>query len=238
MLQDTATHCSSLQVTATHCNTLQHSIPACGAAGGGDSSYRVHLVVTNTICNTLQLTATHCKTLQLTATYGNSLQHIIWCCNTAFLCVVLPEAETRAIVCTLSSHTHVATHCNTLQHTATHHSCVCILSSRTHVATQCNTLQLTATHCNTLQHTETQHFCVWCCRRRRLWLWCAPCRHEHMLQHTATHYNSLQLTATHCNTLQHSIPASDAAGGGDSGYPMDLVVGFKDVYSRLLEGQT
>jgi len=37
----------------------------------------------------------------------------------------------------------MATHCNTLQHTATH----------------CNTLQHTATHCNTLQHTAThRHF--------------------------------------------------------------------------------
>ena len=36
---------------------------------------------------------------------------------------------------------NVATHCNTLQHTAAH----------------CNTLQHTASHCNTLQHTATLH---------------------------------------------------------------------------------
>ena len=51
---------------------------------------------------------------------------------------------------------HTATHCNTLQHTATlsnmhmdHHNYMNTI--RLH----CNTLQHTATHCNTLQHTIT-----------------------------------------------------------------------------------
>ena len=42
----------------------------------------------------------------------------------------------------------VATHCNTLQHTATH----CKLQ---HTAKHCNALQHTATHCNTLRRTTT-----------------------------------------------------------------------------------
>ena len=45
------------------------------------------------------------------------------------------RSEVHSICCGVT----LATHCNTLQHTATH----------------CNTLQHTATHCNTLQHTAT-----------------------------------------------------------------------------------
>ena len=59
-----------------------------------------------------------------------------------------------------------ATHCNTLQHTATRHTygsvltsslmdctlSVCHYNALQHIATHCNTLQHTATHCNTLQH--------------------------------------------------------------------------------------
>ena len=52
------------------------------------------------------------------------------------------------------------THCNTLQHIATHcnaaWSTPCSTLQHTqHTATHCNTLQNTATHCNTLQHTAT-----------------------------------------------------------------------------------
>jgi len=43
---------------------------------------------------------------------------------------------------------HTATHCNTLQHTATH-------AYGGHAQPHCNTLQHTATYCNTLQHTAT-----------------------------------------------------------------------------------
>jgi len=47
-----------------------------------------------------------------------------------------------------------ATHCNTLQHTATR-------KNRPHrIATHCSTLQYAATHCNTLQHTE--HTVTYC----------------------------------------------------------------------------
>ena len=66
------------------------------------------------------------------------------------------------------------THCNILQHTATHQAeaqaRICTVQTE---LTNCNTMQHTATHCNTLQHT-------------------------------ATYCNTLQHTATHCNTLQHT----------------------------------
>ena len=54
---------------------------------------------------------------------------------------------------------HTATHCNTLQHTATrsfhewHDSFVSVTGLNVYSATHCNTLQHSATHCNTLQHT-------------------------------------------------------------------------------------
>jgi len=66
-----------------------------------------------------------------------------------------------------------ATHCNTLQHTATHYT-----------TPRLESVQQTATHCNTLQHTASQDF--------------ASCSEAH---NTATHYNALQHIATHCNTL-------------------------------------
>ena len=71
----------------------------------------------------------------------------------------------------------IATHCNTLQHTATPYNPL------QHTATYCNTLQHTATHYNTLQHSAT------------------PCN---TLQHTATHCNTLHHTASYCNTLEHT----------------------------------
>ena len=72
-------------------------------------------------------------------------------------------------------------HCNTLQHTATHLIARC--NALQHAAAHCNTLQHTAMHFNTLQHTAT---------------------HCSTLQHTAPHYTTLQHTATHCSTLQHT----------------------------------
>jgi len=74
----------------------------------------------------------------------------------------------------------LATHCNTLQHTATYCN---ILLKLQHTATYCNALQHTATHCIALQRTTT---------------------HCNALQRTATHCNTLQHTATHCNTLQRT----------------------------------
>jgi len=58
-----------------------------------------------------------------------------------------------------------ATHCNTLQHTATHNEYmtgsfwiqVSLCNTLQHTATHRNTLQHTATHCNTLQHTATHN---------------------------------------------------------------------------------
>ena len=92
--------------------------------------------------NTLQRTATHCNM--------HCMQ--IWACSSS-----------------LSTSIQTATHCNTLQHTATRMQ---------HTATHCNTLQRTATHCNTLQHTVT-HCNMQCMRIRArssfsTWILSAP----------------------------------------------------------------
>ena len=48
------------------------------------------------------------------------------------------------------------THCNTLQHAATHYSALQHTAGASPViATHCNTLQHTATHYNALQHTAS-----------------------------------------------------------------------------------
>jgi len=74
---------------------------------------------------------------------------------------------------------HTATHCNTLQHTATN---VCGYNGGyDHTARHCNTLQDTATHCNTQQHAA---------------------RHCKTLQYTVT--LKFYIAATHCHTLPHT----------------------------------
>ena len=90
---------------------------------------------------------------------------------------------------------HSATHCNTLQHAATHRnrtdfSMMSLSVRRNIVATHCNTLQHTTAHCNTLQHTAKKIHHT------------AP--HCTTLHYTSTHCTTPQLTATHCNTLQHT----------------------------------
>ena len=112
-LQHTETHCNTLQHTATSCNTLQHAATRCRCSR--TKCRRGHKATQR-----LQHTAAHCNILQHTSAHRNKLQML----------------ESQLPQCSRFSST-IATHCNTLQHTATH----------------CNTLQHTATHCNTLQHT-------------------------------------------------------------------------------------
>jgi hypothetical protein len=89
---------------------------------------------------------------------------------------------------------HIATHCNTLQHTTCH--------GIAHLF--CNTLQHTATHCNipTLRTMErSTHTATHC----------------NTLQHTATHCNTLEHAATHRNTLcTMEWPTHTAAFAGDA----------------------
>ena len=70
---------------------------------------------------------------------------------------------------------HFATHCNKLQHTW-------LISTRVLIETHCNALQRTATHYNTLQHTAT-HLAGRRKRGRSAVLYCK----ERSLQRTSTH---------------------------------------------------
>jgi len=109
--------------------------------------------------------------------------------------------------CSLQQRT--ATHCNTLQLTATSTPCnwrkTCLRCRATNsfeVAHCNNALQHTATHCNgnTLQpaHDVTH---MWCHER---------IRGRSLQQRAATHCSALQHTATHCNSLQLQHTATGA----------------------------
>jgi len=130
----------------------------------------------------------HCNALQGTATRCHALQHATHCttaiyhcgpttCDWAFVLFCIARMQEECI-CALPSTAALATHCNTLQHTATH------CTTLQHIATHCNTLEHTATHCNILQH-DMQQVCFALCT------------------HARDSCNTLQHTASHCNALQH-----------------------------------
>ena len=135
----------------------------------------VRLLLTATLCTTLQHTARHCKTLQDAARHRNILQHTATHCNTlqhfATLCHTLQRSATYLLeIAALGGLQHIATCCNnyyTLQHAERHcntlHQTVRHCNTLQHPATPCNTLQHTAKHsaqlCNTLQHTDRKLHC-------------------------------------------------------------------------------
>ena len=118
-----------------------------------------------------------------------SSDFLLACKKTTRLC---PEEVSAMIVGYTLQHT--ATHCNTLQHTATTH---------------CNSLQHTATHCNTLQHTyitlqQASRLSTWIPAAKTKTLSPEDVSAVILGSHTATRYTSLQHTATYCNTLQQA----------------------------------
>ena len=160
-MENTATHCNTLQDTAIFCNTLQHAATHC-----------------NTHCNKLQHTATLYTTLQHTlqhtATHRSAGQksldidtvkvllpmvrflsqfvvvYLSGLCVSCVECVAICRSVSQwfeglcARVETLHRLQHTATHCNTLQHTSFAWSELRVLVCR---------------HCNTLQHTATYTCC-------------------------------------------------------------------------------
>ena len=82
-----------------------------------------------------------------------------------------------------------ATHCNTLQHTATHSSTHCITGPRTSLENNRKTTSLLPLQLPPQQHTVGQN-CIGCATATS----CA----------TATYCNTLLRAATHCTTLQHA----------------------------------
>ena len=84
-----------------------------------------------------------------------------------------------------------ATHCNTLQHTATHWASSGLGFYSFAPSQRQHTRQHTATHCTTLQHTATwlELFLVSICHYTQ----------GNSLQHTEQYCNALQHAATYCN---------------------------------------
>jgi len=143
-----ATHCNALQHTATHCNTLQHTkirrvlhLHYCKTMQHTVTRYNTSrngifcVLVTATHCNTLQHTATHCSTQQFAVTHRNALQH------------KKRRHPLRLYNCDTLQHT-VATHRNTQRY-----DILCVFTTATH----CNALQHTATHRDTPQYTKIVH---------------------------------------------------------------------------------
>ena len=140
--------CSILQHTATHCDTLQHtathcSIPASRRPACQEQRYPKALE---------QHTSPHCNTLPLTLVLTASERPA---CR--------EQKKKKQITC--------ASHCNTLQHTATHCSILqqnaaYQLESALHAGSKGsrndsrNTLQHTVSHCNTLQRTSQKAPCM------------------------------------------------------------------------------
>jgi len=177
--------------------------------------------VQKTHFNKLHYTATHCNT------------HCNKHCNTHRRIVFCYIEQTACIPCLMTSQNtqqQTASHCNTLQHTATHIAeLYSVMLSRLRVfhvkRHPKNTLQHTATHCNTLQHTATHIAGLYSAMLSRLCVFHVKRHPKNTLQHTATHCNthrriafcdveltvcilcpktSKKYTATHCNILQHT----------------------------------
>jgi len=76
-----------------------------------------------------------------TRVWCSVLQCAAVCCSVLQCASVFLRGEEQCTERPPGSLQHIATHCNTLQHTATHLQ---------HITTHCNTLQHTAAHCSTL----------------------------------------------------------------------------------------
>jgi len=145
-LQHTAAYCNAPQHTATYCNTLQ---------ANGPRSWRISRIAKWDFwchdCNFISELGSLMSQLrfhQKSSSWIANWDHLdIWCKSSA-------------------------THCNTLQHTATHTKC----NARTNPHTDCNTLQHTATHthCNTRTNPHTD---------------CNTPSATHPLQHTLEFWN-------------------------------------------------
>jgi len=105
----------------------------------------------------------HVIHVNMSATYHNCECIVSWLLSKLFWSLI--QSPAIDFCWTVSSFylalQHTATHCNTLQHTATQAFCRTVSPVVDCVPhnEHCSTLQHIATHCNTLQHTATQDFC-------------------------------------------------------------------------------
>jgi len=113
---------------------------------------------------------------------------------------------------------HTATHCNTLQHTATvvwlqqsnHDTSHVHRRDITWHVTHCNTLQHPATHCNSSMTSAIQSRHI-SCPYARCHMTC------HTLQHTATHCMSHKWTSPVTHTIDFTQLSHDAPNTISSG---------------------
>ena len=152
----------------------------------------------------------------------------VWCSTAQYCCVVYCDCHGCLLLDgDACSFMLSATHCSTIQHTATPCNMLYNTASLQHVlfATQCyiliislnlyhhsallttcsNTLQHNATHCNTLQHMLSATQCYIFVISLNLYYHSAlltTC--SNTLQHNAIRCNTLQHTATHCHTPPHT----------------------------------
>ena len=212
-MQCVIVRCSVLQCIALCC---AHASLLCGAV----------LQCVAVSCSELECIAACCTVLQggfvcIGALFGLTkvgvLQCVEVCCIVdAFMnaCVVECRVGRREKVAEEARHTllHTATHCNTLQLTATRTATAreptrllfALAASgvgATHTAIYYDTLQHIATCCNSKGANTT----VVGANGLLCWI--------NKLQRTVTHCNTLQDTATHCNTLQDTATHCNSKGG-------------------------
>ena len=137
----------------------------------------------------LQHTTTHCNTGLYLAVMLQCTQHV----------AVHPTCCSVPNVMPFSRCSHIATHCNTMQHAATKPSQN--IETRQEDAINCNTLQHAAARCNMLQHSATR---------------CTT------LQHAATRCNTLQHAAFNTTTRVPSY--RDPPGGRSASCPTHPVL--------------
>jgi len=108
--------CDRLQDTSTHCNTLQHTkirydaLQQCVSLWSPCVAFLSEAICQ---CDTLQGTVRRCSTLQNTATHSNTLQHTKIHCNTLQQGVPLRCCFVRCHLYVL----HTGTRCNTVHRT-------------------------------------------------------------------------------------------------------------------------
>ena len=167
----TAVCCSVLQCVAVCCNVLQCVAVCCSVL----QCVAVCFFCTGTqmtIRDTLQCVAICCSVCSV-------LCCVVVCCSVS-QCVAFAQAHNWQyaalsgtqltmrglyVLCHFTGFARLswsrclpATHCDTLQHTATHYKTLQSTTwGRCLPATHCDTLQHTTTHCNTLQHTA-EHY--------------------------------------------------------------------------------
>ena len=161
-------HCNACQCVAVCCSVLQCVAVCCfwwcSVVFKKDIAMRVSgwylsMIITHlhtrvaVCCSVLQCVAACCSVLQCVAVCCSVLQ----CVAVILVCHHYHPHKSTTIGVWYTPHKACNTHCNTMQHTATHcntlsadNTCLVrwvMMIDATHCNTHCNTMQHTATHC-------------------------------------------------------------------------------------------